>query len=185
MKATDLKVKITAINDQLEQARRDAESLPERAGIAAANGNETEADDLFAKAEQSSLMVRRLTATLDALQYQYAEEIEKERRQEAEKRLADVSRLADKQSDRLERAAANLAKAWNEFVVISCDDPDVMDMSGGKILSRLFTVNPPVQRDYLSGLPLPAKDFDEQGMRDVIKSFKGSTIIEVRRNLHI
>lgn len=182
MRSTDLKVKIEEIEIQLLQAQEDAETLPVRAGELAAAGAEKKADELFTQAEKSAMLVKRYSATLDALKKQYADTVREEKRQTAEKELAAVSSDIDRTGKRLEKSLNELAKIWNEICDISPESYSISSLKGEKILAKLFEKSFKGGNTLNAGACCPARKIQNE-VDEILKSTIRASYENSKRNI--
>lgn len=136
MTADQLKAKIQEVELQLTEAQAQAESLPELAGIAAANNDNKKSDEIFNQAETAALNVRRHTATLSVLKQQYAEQKEIEKQIRIESELKETEKSVEKQKVILKKKLDALIEAWNELAEIQAPSPRLYNYSGSYVLGR-------------------------------------------------
>lgn len=141
MRSEDLKKRIEEVEVQLLQAQEQAESLPVQAGQAAAQGEEKKADDLFGQAEKAILLIRRYSATLKALQEQFAESKKAEKAALVEQRQSVVEREAEEIQKTLDKKIQVFAEAWNSILEIKPKAIEIQSLSGSNFLKRFFADN--------------------------------------------
>jgi hypothetical protein len=141
MRSEDLKKRIEEVEVQLLQAQEQAENLPVQAGQAAAAGDEKKADDLFSQAEKAILLIRRYSATLKALQEQFAESKKAEKAALVEQRQSVVEREAEEIQKTLDKKIQTFAEAWNSILEIKPNAVEIQSLSGSNFLKRFFADN--------------------------------------------
>ena len=182
MKSSELKMKIEAIELQLMETQEQAEILPVKAGETAAAGDERKADELFAQAEKAGMLVKRYSATLDALKKQYADTVRTEKREQAEKEFAAVSSDIEKTGKRLEKSLSELVKIWNEIIDISPDSYSVTSLKGERILAHLFSKSFTGGNVTTAGGFVPARKIQNEA-DEILKSTISATVENSRRNI--
>jgi|GEM_PF-2119818 len=182
MKSSELKMKIEAIELQLMEAQEQAEILPVKAGETAAAGDERKADELFAQAEKAGMLVKRYSATLDALKKQYADTVRTEKREQAEKEFAAVSSDIEKTGKRLEKSLAELVKIWNEICDISPESYSISSLKGEIILAKLFEKSFKGGNTLNAGACCPARKIQNE-VDEILKSTIRASYENSKRNI--
>ncbi len=135
-----LKQRIFECKRDLDAAAADVENLPGEAGRIAAAGDTKKADQIFVKAETAAMMVRKLTATLAALEEQFEEAVEAERLEVAAARADELEEDILKTSARLSAAMERFKASWNELISIEAETDENSDLSGRRFLPVVFSL---------------------------------------------